>query len=59
MAKMIPLLTDLQLNDIPSRAEAKLYRSLRDNLPDTYVVLFVSVKASTPTHGISNLRKSS
>ncbi len=40
MATIIPDLTDVQLHELPSRGEAKVYRSLRDNLPDDYVVLF-------------------
>lgn len=37
---MIPDLTEAQLNDLPSRAEAKVYRALRDKLPREYVVFF-------------------
>ena len=40
MTTTIPDLTDAQLNELPSHAEARVYRSLRDNLPDDYVVLF-------------------
>ncbi len=40
MTTTIPDLTDAQLNELPSQAEARVYRSLRDNLPDDYVVLF-------------------
>ena len=40
MATTIPDLTDAQLNELPSQGEAKVYRSLRDNLPDDYLVLF-------------------
>ena len=40
MATTIPDLTDAQLNELPSHGEVKVYRSLRDNLPDDYVVLF-------------------
>lgn len=37
---MIPELSEAQLNDLPSRAEAKVYRALRDNLPQEYVAFF-------------------
>ncbi|OMH27845.1 hypothetical protein BGP75_22445 [Motiliproteus sp. MSK22-1] len=37
---MIPSLTERQLKELPSNAEAKLYRALRDNLPQDYAVFF-------------------
>jgi hypothetical protein len=37
---MIPELSEAQLNDLPSQAEAKVYRALRDKLPQDYVVFF-------------------
>lgn len=37
---MIPDLSEAQLNDLPSQAEAKVYRALRDKLPQDYVVFF-------------------
>jgi hypothetical protein len=37
---MIPELSEAQLNGLPSQAEAKVYRALRDKLPKEYVVLF-------------------
>jgi len=37
---MIPDLSEAQLNDLPSKAEAKVYRALRDKLPQEYVVFF-------------------
>lgn len=40
MTTMIPDLSEAQLNDLPSQAEAKVYRALRDKLPQDYVVLF-------------------
>ena len=40
MAIMIPDLSEAQLNDLPSQAEAKVYRALRDKLPQEYVVFF-------------------
>ncbi len=40
MATTIPDLTDVRLGELPSQGEAKVDRSLRDNLPDDYVVLF-------------------
>jgi len=40
MTTIIPDLSDAQLDDLPSQAEAKLYKALRDSLPDEYVVLF-------------------
>jgi hypothetical protein len=39
MARMIPALTEQQLNDLDSRAEANVYRLLRDELPDRVFVL--------------------
>ncbi len=40
MTKMIPELSEAQLNELPSQAEAKVYRALRDKLPNDYVVFF-------------------
>lgn len=40
MTTIIPELSEAQLNRLPSQAEAKVYRSLRDHLPPGYVVLF-------------------
>lgn len=40
MSIMIPELSDTQLNELPSQAEAKLYRALRDELPEEYVIFF-------------------
>ena len=40
MTTILPDLTEVQLNDLPSQAEAKVYRSLRDHLADDYAVLF-------------------
>ena len=40
MATMIPELSEPQLSRLKSRAEAKVYRSFRDNLPASYVVVF-------------------
>lgn len=40
MTTMIPDLSEAQLNDLPSKAEAKVYRALRDKLPQEYVVFF-------------------
>ena len=40
MAKMIPELSESQLNDLPSQAEAQVYRALRDKLSQDYVVFF-------------------
>ena len=40
MTTIVPELSDAQLSDLPSRGEAKVYRSLRDRLPDDYLVLF-------------------
>lgn len=40
MTKILPELTDTQLSDLPSQAEAKVYRALRDGLPNDYVVFF-------------------
>lgn len=40
MATMFPELTDSQLADLPSQAEAKVYTALRDGLPPDFVVFF-------------------
>ena len=40
MTTIIPDLSDAQLSDLPSQGEAKVYRALRDGLPEDYVVLF-------------------
>jgi len=40
MTTIIPDLSEAQLNDLQSQAEAKVYRALRDNLPQDYVVFF-------------------
>jgi hypothetical protein len=40
MATIIPDLTDAQLADLPSKAEAKVYKALRDSLPRDFVVFF-------------------
>ena len=40
MATMLPNLSDTQLTDIPSQAEVKVYRALRDSLPKNYIVFF-------------------
>lgn len=40
MATMIPELSEAQLADLPSQAEAKVYRALRDSLPADFVVFF-------------------
>lgn len=40
MTTIIPDLSEAQLNDLPSQAEAKVYRALRDKLPQDYVVFF-------------------
>lgn len=40
MSIIIPELSDDQLADLPSDAEAKVYRAFRDGLPQDYVVFF-------------------
>jgi hypothetical protein len=40
MATMIPELSEAQLADLPSQAEAKVYRAFRDGLPADFVVFF-------------------
>ena len=40
MATLIPELSEAQLEDLPSQAEAKVYRALRDKLPQNYIVFF-------------------
>lgn len=42
MTTIIPELTDAQLADLPSQAEAKVYRALRDGLSRDFVV-FLSI----------------
>lgn len=39
MAKMLPLLSEEQLNSLPSRAEARFYRACRDQLPDDVIAI--------------------
>jgi hypothetical protein len=40
MTRIIPDLSEAQLDELPSQAEAKVYRALRDGLPQDYVVFF-------------------
>ena len=40
MATIIPELSEAQLDELQSKAEAKVYRSFRDNLASSYTVLF-------------------
>jgi len=40
LTTIIPELTDAQLAGLPSQAEAKVYRALRDGLPSGFVVFF-------------------
>jgi hypothetical protein len=40
MTTIIPELTDAQLAELPSQAEAKVYRALRDGLPRDFIVFF-------------------
>lgn len=40
MAEMFPLLSEQHLNRLPSSAEAKVYRALRDTLSHDYTVFF-------------------
>jgi hypothetical protein len=40
MMTIIPELSEAQLNGLSSQAEAKVYRALRDKLPQEYVVFF-------------------
>lgn len=40
MTTIVPELSDVQLAELPSQAEAKVYRALRDGLPQDFVVLF-------------------
>jgi hypothetical protein len=40
MTTIIPELTDAQLAELPSQAEAKVYRALRDGLPHDFVIFF-------------------
>ena len=40
MATMIPELSEAQLAELPSQAEAKVYRAFRDGLPADFVVFF-------------------
>ena len=40
MTIISPDLSEAQLNDLPSQAEAKVYRALRDKLPTEYVVFY-------------------
>lgn len=40
MARLIPQLDETRLRELDSAAEAKLYRALRDQLPEDFLVLF-------------------
>ncbi len=40
MTTIVPELSDAQLDELPSKAEAKVYRALRAALPQDFVVLF-------------------
>ncbi len=40
MTTIVPELSDVQLAELPSQAEAKVYRALRDGLPQDFTVLF-------------------
>lgn len=40
MARMIPLLNEEKLKELPSRAEARFYEACRDGLPEDFVVIF-------------------
>ena len=40
MTTILPELSDVQLAELPSQAEAKVYRALRDGLSKDFVVLF-------------------
>jgi hypothetical protein len=40
MTTIVPELSDGQLAELPSQAEAKVYRALRDGLPQDFTVLF-------------------
>lgn len=40
MSKIVPELNDQELLALESAAEARLYRALRDGLPDEYLILF-------------------
>ncbi len=39
MANIIPKLTDVQISEIPSRAEQLVYRALREQIPDDWLVI--------------------
>ena len=39
MAKIYPVLTDSQLRNLPSQAEAKVYCRLRDDLSDAFLII--------------------
>jgi hypothetical protein len=51
MAKVIPEIHDAELDALPSRAEARLYRALRDTLPDEMLVLFSVTWVTTSSRG--------
>lgn len=51
MAKVIPELQDGELDVLPSRAEARLYRALRDELADDVLVLFSVTWVSATSRG--------
>lgn len=40
MARIYPILTSLQLDELQSQAEADVYKCLRDNLSEKYIVIY-------------------
>ncbi|MBU2512139.1 NERD domain-containing protein [bacterium] len=55
MANIIPMLSDDQIGEIPSRAEQKVYKSLVEQLPDDLLVVhsleFIKQTSSFKSHG--------
>lgn len=51
MAKIVPEMHDAELDALPSRAEARLYRALRDTLPADVLVLFSVTWVSASSRG--------
>ena len=55
MASIIPALSDEQIEEIPSRAEQKVYKALVEQLPDSYLVVhsleYIKQTSKFKSHG--------
>lgn len=55
MANIIPRLTPIQIDDIPSKAEQKVYKALQDQIPNDWLVIhsleFIMATSKHNSHG--------